>query len=138
MRQTLEDFYRAVRAAGVPVPPSGSIAASQAAALVGYGERAVLKYALSMNLANSLAEQALVEECFDQFFRMEAFGAPQQGAGLELLGAAGEGRVEAVGGDGVHRLARRPGHHRFCVLSRCARTGRDGRRRHAYRRDLCR
>src|SRR5690606_1754420 len=76
MRQTLEDFYRAVRAAGVPVPPSGSIAASQAAALVGYGERAVLKYALSMNLANSLAEQALVEECFDQFFRMEAFGEP--------------------------------------------------------------
>lgn len=79
MRQTLEDFYRAVRAAGVPVPPSGSIAASQAAALVGYRERAVLKYALSMNLANSLAEQSLVEECFDQFFRMDAFGEPQPG-----------------------------------------------------------
>ena len=78
MRQTLEDFYRAVRAAGVPVPPSGSIAASRAVALVGYRERAVLKYALSMNLANSLAEQELVEECFDRFFRMEAFGEEHQ------------------------------------------------------------
>ena len=74
MQRTLEDFYHAVRAAGVPVPPSGSIAASRAAALVGYGEREVLKFALSMNLANSQHEQELVEDCFDDFFRFEVFG----------------------------------------------------------------
>jgi uncharacterized protein len=73
MQRTLEDFYRAVRAAGVPVAPAGSIAASEAAALVGYRQRAVLKYALSMNLANSLHEQELIEECFDEFFRFDAF-----------------------------------------------------------------
>jgi uncharacterized protein with von Willebrand factor type A (vWA) domain len=75
MQRTLEDFYHAVRAAGVPVAPSGSIAASRAVALVGYGERDLLKYALSMNLANSRHEQELVETCFDDFFRFEAFGS---------------------------------------------------------------
>ena len=83
MQRTLEDFYHAVRAAGVPVPPSGSIAASRAAALVGYGEREVLKFALSMNLANSQHEQELVEDCFDDFFRFEVFGPTEAAVGGE-------------------------------------------------------
>lgn len=73
MQQTLENFYKAVRAAGVAVAPANSIEASRAVALVGYRERGILKHALSMNLAKSHADQLLVEECFDQFFRFDAF-----------------------------------------------------------------
>lgn len=83
MQRTLEDFYHAVRAAGVPVAPYGSIAASRAVALVGYRERDLLKYALSMNLAKSRHEQELVETCFDDFFRFEAFGSADRGLGGE-------------------------------------------------------
>ncbi|TAL00658.1 MAG: VWA domain-containing protein, partial [Porticoccaceae bacterium] len=73
MQQTLENFYKAVRAAGVAVAPANSIEASRAVALVGYRERGILKHALSMNLAKSHADQLLVEECFEQFFRFDAF-----------------------------------------------------------------
>lgn len=102
MQQTLENFYKAVRAAGVAVAPANSIEASRAVALVGYRERGILKHALSMNLAKSHADQLLVEECFEQFFRFDAFrdgardSAPQGGDDPAASAEAGDKKTSTA------------------------------------------
>ena len=80
MQQTLEDFYKVVRAAGVNISPSDSIETSRTVTLVGYRDRSILRDAFQISLAKSLAEQELVGECFDQFYRFTAFDMiPQLG-----------------------------------------------------------
>ena len=73
MQQVLEDFYKVVRAAGVKVSPSDSIETSRSVALVGYQNRSILKHALTVSLSKSMDDQHLLEECFEQFFKFEAF-----------------------------------------------------------------
>lgn len=73
MQQTLENFYKAVRATGVSVSPSDSIETSRTVTLVGYHNRGILRNAFQVSLAKSAAEQTLIGECFDQFFRFNAF-----------------------------------------------------------------
>ncbi len=73
MQQTLEDFYKAVRSAGVKISPSDSIETSQAVSLVGYRSRAILKDALVVSLAKSVEDELLINECFDQFFNTNSF-----------------------------------------------------------------
>ena len=80
MQQTLEDFYKVVRAAGVSISPSDSIETSRTVTLVGYRDRSILRDAFQISLAKSLSEQELVGECFDQFYRFTAFDMiPQLG-----------------------------------------------------------
>lgn len=78
MQRTLEDFYKVVRAAGVKVSPSDAIDTSRTVALVGYRDRDILKSAFEVSLAKSAAEQALVAECFENFFRFDTFAAVKQ------------------------------------------------------------
>lgn len=78
MQQTLEDFYKVVRAAGVKVSPSDAIDTSRTVALVGYRDRDILKSAFEVSLAKSAAEQALVALCFENFFRFNTFAAANQ------------------------------------------------------------
>ncbi|HAD09311.1 MAG TPA: VWA containing CoxE family protein [Porticoccaceae bacterium] len=78
MQQTLEDFYKVVRAAGVNISPSDSIETSRMVPLVGFRNRSILRSAFQVSLAKSLPEQDIVGECFDQFFRFKAFDTIEQ------------------------------------------------------------
>ena len=75
MQQTLEDFYKVIRAAGINVSPSDTIETSRTVALVGYSDRSILKNAFQVSLAKSETEQDLVAECFEQFFSFDTFSA---------------------------------------------------------------
>jgi uncharacterized protein with von Willebrand factor type A (vWA) domain len=68
MDQILEDFIFALRGSGVRISISESTDAMRAVELMGYGDREVLKDALSAALAKSQAEKEVFEECFDRFF----------------------------------------------------------------------
>lgn len=81
MQQTLEDFYKVIRAAGVKVSPSDSIETSRTVTLIGYSNRNILKNAFQVSLAKSEAEQALVAECFEQFFNFNTFTATNKNEG---------------------------------------------------------
>ena len=75
MQQTLEDFYKVIRAAGINVSPSDTIETSRTVALIGYTDRNILKNAFQVSLAKSETEQDLVAECFEQFFSFDTFNA---------------------------------------------------------------
>jgi len=77
MQQTLEDFYKVVRAAGVKISPVDSIETSRSVQLVGFRDRQILKNAFQVSLAKSETEQDVVAECFEQFFKFDAFGMGQ-------------------------------------------------------------
>ena len=73
MQQTLEDFFKVVRSAGVNISVADSIETSKTVELVGYSDRGVLKDALALSLAKTTEEKDKLYECFDQFFTFEAF-----------------------------------------------------------------
>jgi uncharacterized protein with von Willebrand factor type A (vWA) domain len=68
MERVLAAFVRALRAAGAPVSPSETIDATRAVAVVGYGDRAVLKNALGAVLAKSPEEKQVHDTLFELFF----------------------------------------------------------------------
>jgi uncharacterized protein with von Willebrand factor type A (vWA) domain len=61
-------FVRAAREAGVRISPAETMDALKAADVVGYGDRAALKDALSLALAKSAEEKERLSDCFDVFF----------------------------------------------------------------------
>ena len=73
MQETLEDFFRALRAADIPVSPAEAIDAHRAVDSVGYGDRVLLKDTLCVALAKSADESRRFDDCFDLFFRREEF-----------------------------------------------------------------
>ena len=73
MQETLEDFFRALRAADIPVSPAEAIDAHRAVDSVGYGDRVLLKDTLCVALAKSADESYRFDDCFDLFFRREEF-----------------------------------------------------------------
>jgi len=73
MDQLLEHFISALRGSGIRISISESTDAMRAVALMGYGDREVLKDALSVALAKSQTEKEIFEECFEQFFAFDAF-----------------------------------------------------------------
>ena len=100
MQQTLEDFYKVIRAAGINVSPSDTIETSRTVALVGYTDRNILKNAFQVSLAKSETEQDLVAECFEQFFSFDTFSAANDPhsdstvAGSEEVNAQQEAKSE--------------------------------------------
>ena len=68
MRQSLERFLKALRGMDVPVSVAESIDAHRTAALVGWGDRTLLRDALSVAVAKSEDEKERYFECFDAFF----------------------------------------------------------------------
>ncbi len=73
MDQLLEHFISALRGSGIRISISESTDAMRAVALMGYGDREVLKDALSVALAKSQTEKEIFEECFERFFAFDAF-----------------------------------------------------------------
>lgn len=82
MQHTLEQFFRALRAADVRVSPAEAIDASRAAAVVGYADRTLFKDALCATLAKSAEEVERFDATFEAFFARDAGQAPEPGGEL--------------------------------------------------------
>ena len=78
MQETLEDFFRALRAADIPVSPAEAIDAHRAVDTVGYSDRILLKDTLCIALAKSSDESRRFDDCFDMFFAREEFKSDHQ------------------------------------------------------------
>ncbi|WP_068876239.1 MULTISPECIES: VWA domain-containing protein [unclassified Phenylobacterium] len=76
MQHTLEQFFRALRAADVRVSPAEAIDASRAIAVTGYGDRTLFRDALCSTLAKSAEEVERFEAVFDTFFARDAAPPP--------------------------------------------------------------
>lgn len=76
MEEVLQDLIKALRAAGVRISISENIDAMNAARLVGYSDRELLKDSLSATVAKSLHETEIFERCFDRFFSLADFSGP--------------------------------------------------------------
>ncbi|TAJ68588.1 MAG: VWA domain-containing protein [Phenylobacterium sp.] len=80
MQHTLEQFFRALRAADVRVSPAEAIDASRAVAVTGYGDRTLFRDALCSTLAKSAEEVDRFESVFESFFSRDAVGMPPPSA----------------------------------------------------------
>lgn len=72
MQHTLEQFFRALRAADVRVSPAEAIDASRAVATVGFSDRTLFKDALCATLAKSRDEVDRFDATFEAFFDRDA------------------------------------------------------------------
>ncbi|WP_309092521.1 VWA domain-containing protein [Phenylobacterium sp.] len=68
MQGTLEQFFRALRAADVRVSPAEAIDATRAVAVTGFSDRTLFKDALCATLAKSADEVARFDATFEAFF----------------------------------------------------------------------
>jgi len=91
MQRTMEDFFRALRAADVRVSPAEAIDAHLAVAAVGYGDRELLRDALCSTLAKSADEVDRFETTFDTFFARAAFEMPPPPEGESESGEGSDG-----------------------------------------------
>jgi uncharacterized protein with von Willebrand factor type A (vWA) domain len=78
MQRTLEQFYRALRAADVRVSPAEAIDAARAVAVTGFSDRTLFKDALCATLAKSPEEVATFDQVFDAFFARDEVELPPQ------------------------------------------------------------
>lgn len=76
MQHTLEQFFRALRAAEVRVSPAEAIDATRAVAVTGFTDRTLFKDALCATLAKSADEVTRFDEVFDTFFARDAISTP--------------------------------------------------------------
>lgn len=76
MQHTLEQFFRALRAADVRVSPAEAIDASRAVAVTGYADRDLFKDSLCATLAKSAEEVATFDAVFDTFFARDPLPTP--------------------------------------------------------------
>lgn len=72
MQHTLEEFFRALRAADVRVSPAEAIDASRAVAITGYADRDLFKDGLCAALAKSEDEVGRFDQVFETFFTRDA------------------------------------------------------------------
>lgn len=91
MADVLLRLLRAARGAGVRISAAETLDALHAAEAVGYGDRQVLRDALTLSLAKSVAEKQLFEATFDRYFQRSAPAAQaaDEDAAAEA-GATGE------------------------------------------------
>ena len=83
MQHTLEQFFRALRAADVRISPAEAIDASRAVLVTGYGDRVLFKDALCATLAKTADEVDRFDAVFETFFSRDAVTLPQTTAGSE-------------------------------------------------------
>ena len=76
MTEVLTDFIRALRAADVRISTSETIDAGKVLHLVGYGDRLLLRHALSQALAKTEDEKEAFGETFDRFFAFRQLDKP--------------------------------------------------------------
>lgn len=97
MERALTDYIRALRGAGAMVSPAEAIDAARTLAIVGYGERAVLKESLSLVLAKSVEEKEIHDRLFDLYFSRSSAQPPPETA--ESPNAADGGSPDGEGGE---------------------------------------
>ncbi len=73
MTAPLLDFLRAARGAGLRISTAESLDAVRAVDVVGFGDRATLRDALSLVLAKTPEEKQRFEECFSLYFARDGF-----------------------------------------------------------------
>jgi uncharacterized protein with von Willebrand factor type A (vWA) domain len=85
MQTSLEDFFRALRAADVRISPAEAIDAHRTVALVGFEDRVLFKDALCATLAKSAEEVDRFDRIFETFFTRDSFqAAPPPGEGERM------------------------------------------------------
>ncbi len=94
MRECVERFLKALRGMDVPVSVAESIEAHRAAALVGWGDRTLLRDALSLTVAKTAQEKERYYECFDAFFE----AVPLPGGGTAAAEAEDGGDSDGAEG----------------------------------------
>lgn len=127
MQAALERFLTALRGADVPLSVREAVEAHEAAALVGFGDRGVLKEALGATVAKTLDEKRRFDDCFELFFANDmAQAAPppepaaEDAGGIDqplarmvldadmgAIAAAMAGAAAAVGADRIRFLSQR-------------------------------
>ena len=75
VRQPVENFIKALRAGDVRVSVAEAIDAHNTIAMVGYGDRGLLKDSLAITVAKSEAEKWRFDEIFERFFERTEFAA---------------------------------------------------------------
>lgn len=80
MQHTLEQFFRALRAADVRVSPAEAIDASRAVTVTGFSDRTLFKDALCSTLAKSADEVDRFDAVFETFFARDAISIPPPSA----------------------------------------------------------
>jgi len=80
VQHTLEQFFRALRAADVRVSPAEAIDASRAVTVTGFADRTLFKDALCSTLAKSVDEVGRFDAVFEIFFARDAVSLPPPSA----------------------------------------------------------
>lgn len=105
MQHTLEQFFRALRAADVRISPAEAIDASRAVLVTGYGDRVLFKDALCATLAKSADEVDRFDAVFETFFSRDAVTLPppagadpdrSEPSAADMAQAAGSPLAQAV------------------------------------------
>ena len=94
MQHTLEQFFRALRAADVKVSPAEAIDASRAVTIVGYGDRTLFRDALCSTLAKSAEEVDRFDSVFETFFARDSVAVPPPSSSPQ--GEPSESDMQAV------------------------------------------
>jgi uncharacterized protein len=97
MERALTSFVRALRAAGARVSTAEAIDAARTVALVGYGDRNVLKNALGITLAKTEGEKGIHDALFELYFYRQSETEPQDKQGRSTEESSGEN--DATGGE---------------------------------------
>jgi len=95
----LIEFFRAARSAGLRVSPAESIDAVRAVQVVGWDDREALRDTLALVMAKTVEEKRQFDDCFDLFFRREAFRGEQPAPETAPQDAPAE-PGQATGGEG--------------------------------------
>jgi uncharacterized protein len=95
--EPLRQFLQAARSAGIRVSAAEGIDAARALQVVGYGDRTILKDALSLVLAKTPGEKDLFDECFELYFRRDNLAADEEPEGEPPMRVTQAG----FGGDGI-------------------------------------
>lgn len=103
MSKMMTNFVDALRAADLQVSPAETLDAMEAADLVGFGDRALLKDTLALSLAKTPDEKQAFDEAFDRFFSFEtmenATGQSAEDGEEQDQQEAGDGSQDADGED---------------------------------------
>ncbi|HOK06588.1 MAG TPA: VWA domain-containing protein [Syntrophales bacterium] len=92
MEELIRSFCAAARQAGVRISTAETMDALRAVAVVGPGDRRLLRHTLGVTLAKSIPEKLILEETFDRFFASGPFqDLPREGGtpGGEAAGTVG-------------------------------------------------
>lgn len=96
VHRPLEDFIRALRASEVRVSVAEAMEAHEVAATFGFGDRRLLKDALSITVAKTLGEKARFDETFDLFFARDQFTAPAEPPEAPAASETGNGLADMM------------------------------------------